>query len=234
MGILMRWRLPFILGLLLSVSAFGGDPAFAPEEDEPDLESARAFTATYWTEGPHLTIGAGLAFSAYTSRTQPAHSGFGPNLRTELGWYLYNGMAIELSSAVNYIRVNRGLALWDTQFALGIRTRIGRFFSIGNGEPYLRAFWGWGPAVALFASPQTHGSDRYHLHGPLYGAGLGQAYHTDAGTVFFVEFGVTTHAFRSVDGVREAGLLPETIFRSAVTDGSRIYNAHFSIGLLAF
>jgi hypothetical protein len=234
MGILTARSVFAAFAILLSFPAFGGDPAFAPEKDEPDLESARAFSPEYWTEGIHLTAGVGLATSVYTSRTQPAHSGAGPNVRTELGWYIYNGMAIELSSAVNYIRVKRSLALWDTQFALGIRTRIGRFFSIGNGEPYLRLFWGWGPAVALFSTPQVHGSDRYHLHGPLYGAGFGQAYRTDSGRVFFVELGVVTHAFRSVDGVREAGLLPETRFRSAVTDGSRIYNAHLSIGMLAF
>jgi hypothetical protein len=216
-----------------AIEAIAGDPAFSPGP-EPDLASARAFSPTYWTEGLHLTAGVGIASSIYTTDTQPDRFGIGPNIRTEVGWYLYNGMALELSSAVNIIRVSSSLKLWDTQFALGIRTRIGRFFSIDGGEPYLRLYAGWGPAVAVFSSSQSSGTDRIHLHGPLGGIGFGQAYSTKFGTVIFVELGATTHAFRNYDEVRDAGVLPQTLAHGAVTDGSQIFNAHLSVGLLAF
>jgi hypothetical protein len=220
------------LAFLASV-AMAGEPAFSPGP-EPDLDSAHAFSPTYWTEGLHLTAGVGVASSIYRSNAQADRFGIGPNIRTEIGWYIYNGMAIELSSAVNIIRVSSSLKLWDTQFALGIRTRIGRFFSIANGEPYLRVYGGWGPAVAVFSSQQSSGTDRVHLHGPLGGIGLGQAYSSESGSIYFVELGATTHAFRNYDEVRDAGVLPETLAHGAVTDGSQIFNAHLSFGLLAF
>ncbi|RYZ68053.1 MAG: hypothetical protein EOP09_10065, partial [Proteobacteria bacterium] len=106
------------------------------EELDPvgSILAERGFKADQWTTGLHLTAGAGVASTVLFSDVDPEEKyGFGLNIKTEIGYYLNDRLAVEVGSLVNLTRMSSELLLWDTQFTVGIRSRIGNFFSFNEG-----------------------------------------------------------------------------------------------------
>jgi hypothetical protein len=222
----MRHLARAIAALLLVLSA-----SAAASDAGHDQAARKNFTPAEWTDGLHLIAGAALTETRLHSDVAPDRSAWGVGIKTEVGYWFDNSTAIELSSFVNLTRLGEDFLLWDTQFALGVRRRIGAFFSVLGGEPYARLHGGYGPAVAVYSEG---GIDRHQIGGPLAGIAIGQVYGSGGASTWFGELGFVAHWFRNREAVRDAGVLPVILARDAVTDGSFVMSLQLSASWLAF
>ncbi len=196
------------------------------------------FRPSNWSRGIHFMPGLGVNTSIFDSKIQEEDTGWGGSVRMDIGYYFTNDFALELSSSVNLNRVN-GYLIWDSQFNLGVRTRITFFESSDKGAPYARAFVGRGPLVIVFerSRPAEYtqlGANRLQLEGPAYGGAIGYMQMTSTNSVWFMELVLAYHQLESLEVIKTTDVTPVIVAKQAISDRSTFITAHLIVGMVAF
>ncbi|HXH31332.1 MAG TPA: hypothetical protein VNJ01_11010 [Bacteriovoracaceae bacterium] len=193
------------------------------------LLASTIFTPESWSKGLHLLAGGGMNTSYYTSLGYQGKIGLGLNFKTDLGYYLNDRWALELSSTVKFNKLHDFL-VWDTLFTFGVRYRVRDFF--------IRTFYGRAPTVfySIDNTPlqfEERSVARLQYDGPVMGFGFGQMYLTDGGTNWFIELTATYQDLERVSLIGLKGEVPVVIEQSRQED-TKILGLIASVGVLVF
>jgi hypothetical protein len=224
--------------LLLLLSLFIFTSAMAAEEstvvDEP--EEVTDFKSIDWAEGVHLIAGVGLNFASYDSDERTETLGFGSNFRSDVGYYLENGLGLELSGSVMFNRIPAGL-IWNSAFMLGVRFAVPPLIDFENVVPYMRVFVGRTVGVVNFDGQPPAPFDsaqRLQLEGRVYGLGLGHFQRSETGRVWYVELTIERHEHQKLQAIQDVNGVPTVISQSDALRKSALYALCLTFGVIAF
>lgn len=234
-----------LFSLLMTSSAFAEDPQ-APAAVPPPVihhegevevaEDAKDFKSIDWTEGVHLIAGLGLNFSSYSSDQRSETLGFGSNFRSDVGYYLENGLGLELSGSVMFNRVPTGL-IWNSAFMFGVRFAVPPLIEFENVVPYMRVYAGRTVGVVNFDGqpPAPYDSaQRLHLEGRILGIGMGHFQRGETGRIWYVELAVERHEHQKLQAIQDVNGVPTVINQSSELHKSALYALCLTFGVIAF
>ena len=228
-----------ILRLLSFLCIFVVSTARADDLSQVETEEipeATDYKSIDWTEGVHLIAGLGLNFSSYTTDTRKETVGFGSNFRSDVGYYLENGLGVELSGSVMFNRVPTGL-IWNSAFMLGVRFAVPSIIEFENVVPYMRVFVGRTVGVVNFDGPATAPYDtanRIQLEGQVYGFGLGHFQRGESGRVWYVELTLERHEHRKLQAITDINGVPTVVGQSDDLHQSALHALCLTFGVIAF
>lgn len=235
------WCFSFLAAWFLVTSlnlnvAFANEPPQIVTEEEEEIESKPDYKSIDWTEGVHLIAGLGLNFSSYTSDTRSETMGFGSNFRSDVGYYLENGLGLELSGSVMFNRVPTGL-IWNSAFMLGVRFAVPSIIEFENVVPYMRVFAGRTVGVINFdgqAEAPYDTANRIQLEGRVFGLGMGHFQRGESGRVWYVELTVERHEHRKLQAIVDVNGVPTVVGQSSELHQSALYALCLTFGVIAF
>ncbi|MBO9665353.1 MAG: hypothetical protein J7501_00880 [Bdellovibrio sp.] len=201
---------------------------------KPVIEELEKFERDRWSEGLHLLVGGGANFGVYVSDAIHQDIGMGPVLKTEVGYFFNDRLAVEWSALIKFNFVD-SWQVWDTLFSLGVRYRFEDFGGLHG--PFMRAFVGSVVNVLYFRGDPPPGYadfSRVQFEGPMVGVGFGSMEETEKGTVWYWEITATGEALERSTGINMSADVPVTDGQSSVDDHSQLYSVYFTMGIVAF